>query len=536
MTTGSRVMPAGILVTVLLLVSSAPTHTIQSRQLTASSVGDDGIDLSMVSRIKHEALVQSRVMDHAFMLTDVHGSRLTGSSGFLAAAEWIETTLSTYGLSAIQREPLDWGRGWTLDRFRAELISPQYTPLSGMVYPWSPGTDGEVQGEPLLAVFSEGLNERSLQEYTERYKGQLRDRILLMSEPRALQPDVRVPMARLSQEDLNALTQQAIPATAVTAAPATSTASRRVPFQELADQFVRFLNREGARLLVYQEFGKGGGVLEADRPLGSNWLRHASHALPPPMIVLGAEDYNRVARLLRHAIPTRIAVDVRSRITEPAQAFNLLADIQGTDKADELVMIGAHFDSWTGATGATDNAAGVAVMMEAMRVLKAVGAKPRRTIRLALWGGHEGEGFGARTHVRARFGTATVPLSLHDKISCYFNLDNGTGRIRGVYLQQNEAAAPIFRRWFEPFATLGASTLSMNSVGGTDHVPFDEARIPGFQFIQDPIEYATRTHHTNMDTYDRLQEADLKQAATIVASFALMAANRESPLPRKPLR
>jgi Zn-dependent M28 family amino/carboxypeptidase len=196
-------------------------------------------------------------------------------------------------------------------------------------------------------------------------------------------------------------------------------------------------------------------------------------------------------------------------------------------------MIGAHLDSWTGATGATDNAAGAAVMIEALRILTAAGLKPRRTIRLALWGGHEGEGLGSTAYVRTHFGSAAAPTPLHRKVSCYFNLDNGTGRIRGIYLQNNDALRPIFERWFEPFTSLGASTVSINAVGGTDHGAFDAAGIPGFQFIQDPVEYATRTHHTNMDHYDRLQEADLKQASAIVASFAYFAANRDEPLPRQ---
>ena len=282
-----------------------------------------------------------------------------------------------------------------------------------------------------------------------------------------------------------------------------------------------------------QEFGDGGGAIEADRPLGSNWLRRRMHEPPPPMIVLGVEHYNRLARLTARGISTEVAITVAARFIDPAPAFNLVADLPGTDKSDELVIIGAHFDSWTGATGATDNAAGVAVMLEAMRVLRAIEAKPRRTIRLALWGGHEGEGLGARTYVQTHFGTAAAPTALHAKVSCYLNLDNGTGRIRGIYLQNNDAIRPIMARWFEPFHSLGATTMSMRAVGGTDHSRFDEAGIPGFQFIQDPIEYDTRTHHTNMDSYERLQEADLKQASAIIASLAYLAANREELLPRK---
>lgn len=497
--------------------------------VTVVSADQEDVDLGVINRIKGEALVRSRVMDHAFFLTDVHGPRLTGSAGFLAAAAWIEERLRTYGLSNITREPIDWGRGWSLERFRAELTSPQYAPLIGFPLPWSPGTDGELQGEPILATSTEYLTERVVQEYVDRYTGKLKGRIVLFSEPRELQPDSRLPTSRFTSEELATLQQEWIPKTAepLPAAP------RGTSFHDLADRLVRFFKREGVSLLVFQEWGKGGGVIEADRPFGANWLRRPQYPLPPPMVVLSAEHYNRLARLAKHGIATRIVVDVRARFADPAPAFNVLADIPGTDKADELVMIGAHLDSWTGATGATDNAAGVAVMMEVTRILMALAVKPRRTIRLALWGGHEGEGLGSTLHVRTHFGTRETPTPMHGKVSCYFNLDNGTGRIRGIYLQNNDALKPLFTRWFEPFVSLGGGTVSINSVGGTDHGAFDEVGIPGFQFIQDPVEYATRTHHTNMDAYDRLQEPDLKQASAIIASFAYLAANRDERLPRK---
>ena len=502
--------------------------------LTATVGGQEDVDLALVQRIKQEALVRSSVMDHAFFLTDVHGPRLTGSKGFVEAAAWIEKRLASYGLTNITRESLDWGRGWSLERFRADLIAPQYAPLIGFPLPWSPSTDGEVRGVPILATSTEQLTELVLQEYAGRYAGKLRDRIVLFSEPRLLAPDTRPPMSRFTDGELAAHARQWIPETP--RPPAKGVPAKGPSFHELADRLVTFLKREGVKLLVFLEWGKGGGVLEADRPFGANWLRHPQHALPPPMIVLSAEHYNRLARLVERGIRTEIAVEVRSRFSEPAPAFNLLADIPGTDKADEFVMIGAHLDSWTGATGATDNAAGVAVMIEAVRVLTALGLKPRRSIRIALWGGHEGEGLGSTFHVRTHLGTAQAPTAMHRRVSCYFNLDNGTGRIRGIYLQNNDALRPVFDRWFEPFASLDASTVSINSVGGTDHGAFDAAGIPGFQFIQDPIEYATRTHHTNMDHYDRLQEADLKQASAIIASFAYLAANREEPLPRKRMK
>lgn len=496
--------------------------------LTAACFGQEALDLGVITRIKTEAFERSQVMDHAFHLTDVHGPRLTGSPGFVAAAEWIEERLRQYGLINITRHPIEWGRAWGLDRFSAELLTPQPAPLIGFPLPWSPGTNGELRGQPILATSTEHLSERVLQEYFDRYQGRLKGRIVLFSQPRSLEPDTRVPMSRLTNEDLKALEQQWIPKTVkqpVYSGP---------PFHELADRLVRFFNREGVRMLIFQEWGKGGGVVEADRPFGANWLRDPKHAIPPALVVLSVEHYNRLARLAARGIPTEIAINIEAHLIEPAPAFNLTAEIPGTDLADELVMIGAHLDSWTGATGATDNAAGVSVMTEVMRILKAIDVKPRRTVRLALWGGHEGEGLGARTYVNREYGTAASPKPLHGKVTCYFNLDNGTGRIRGIYLQNNEALRPIFQRWFEPFHAMGAATVSINSIGGTDHGPFDAVGIPAFQFIQDPVEYATRTHHTNMDVYDRLQEDDLKQASTIIASFVHFAANRPEMLPRRP--
>jgi Zn-dependent M28 family amino/carboxypeptidase len=267
--------------------------------------------------------------------------------------------------------------------------------------------------------------------------------------------------------------------------------------------------------------------------LGSNWLHFPKYELPPPMVGFCLEHYNRIARLLNHNIPVEVAIEVKTRVEPSANTFNVTAEIKGSDKADEIVMIGAHLDSWTAATGATDNAAGVSVMMEAVRILKALDLKPRRTIRIALWGGHEGEGTGARTYVSDHFGSIENPKPEYKKISAYFNLDNGTGRIRGIYTNQNAQLIPIFKKWFEPFESLGAYAVSINVMTGTDHVRFEEIGLPGFQFIQDPIEYNELTHHTMMDLYDHLKESDLKQASAIIAAFAYTAATREELLPRK---
>jgi Zn-dependent M28 family amino/carboxypeptidase len=261
---------------------------------------------------------------------------------------------------------------------------------------------------------------------------------------------------------------------------------------------------------------------------------------PPtiPQFVLAAEHYNRLVRILEKQIPVTLEFDVRNTFHDADQtAFNVIGEIDGSDRAHELVMIGAHFDSWHAGTGATDNAAGVAVVMEAMRILKTTGAGLRRTVRVALWTGEEHGLLGSRAYVDRHFADrATMALKPdHARLSGYFNVDNGTGAIRGLYLQRNEAIAPVFRAWMEPFHNLGMTTLTIRNTGGTDHQAFDAVGLPGFQFIQDDIEYDSRTHHSSMDEFDRIQAADLMQNAVIVAAFAYHSANRDALLPRKPL-
>jgi carboxypeptidase Q len=257
-----------------------------------------------------------------------------------------------------------------------------------------------------------------------------------------------------------------------------------------------------------------------------------------PQLMVASEHYNRISRLLEGKVPVRLALDVRSRYIDDTQdSFNIIAEIPGTDKADEVVMLGAHFDSWHAGTGATDNAAGSAAMMEAIRILKASGLRMRRTVRLALWTGEEQGLFGSEAYVKQHFGdAATMALKpAHGKLSVYFNMDNGTGAIRGVYLQGNEAVRPVFAAWMEPLRSLGVSALTIRNTGSTDHTSFDAVGLPGFQFIQDPLEYSTHTHHTNMDTYDKLQAEDLMKNSVIIASFVYHAANRDAILPRKAL-
>jgi hypothetical protein len=306
---------------------------------------------------------------------------------------------------------------------------------------------------------------------------------------------------------------------------------------ELARKRLQFYKDEGALAVIDAGRGDGGTVFVQGAGIRGAPGSQTSRESTITEVSLAVEHYGRIVRTVQKKIPVRLELDVKNTFHPEEPAFNVVAEIPGTDKAGELVMLGAHFDSWHGGTGATDNAAGSAVMMEAMRILKAAGLKPRRTIRLALWSGEENGLLGSKAYVKAHFADPeTMQLKPdHARLSGYFNVDNGTGKIRGVYLQGNEGIVPIFRAWIEPFRNLGMTTLSIQDTGGTDHLSFDAVGLPGFQFIQDPVEYDTRTHHSNMDVYERIQEPDMKQNAVIVAAFVYQTANREEKLPRKPL-
>jgi hypothetical protein len=302
---------------------------------------------------------------------------------------------------------------------------------------------------------------------------------------------------------------------------------------EFNAKLIKFLTDEGAVAWLEPSAHDGGTVT-----VMAGGSRDPKDPLVLPRIAVDIENYGRIFRTLEKNIPVKLRINIVNKFYDDnLDSFNIVAEIPGTDKPDEVVMLGAHFDSWSAGDGATDNAAGSAVMMEAMRILKASNVKMRRTVRLALWTGEEEGLLGSRAYVKEHFADrAAMALKPdHAKLSAYFNVDNGTGKIRGVYLQENEAVRPIFEKWMEPFKAEGMTTLSSNGTNGTDHVSFDEVGLPGFQFIQDPLEYETRTHHTNMDVYERLQPADLKQVAVIVASFVYMAANADQLLPRKPL-
>ena len=497
--------------------------------------GQEKVDLSVVNRIKAEAFQNSKVMEHAFYLSDVHGPRLTGSAGEKAAGEWVVKRMKEWGLVEPRLEKWGpYGRGWENLRFAAHMKEPQYQPLIGVPRPLTPGTNGAVTGEAVLAPLY-------LDADFEQFRGKLKGKIVLIEEPRVPALSSEPLSRRLTDADLVLLAQAPDPSRPYeTRAP-----EGRVPgiapgqpySREAASKFRnklnQFLKDEGVLLTLVASYRADGGTVFAN-PAGS---RDVKEALPPPSAALTAEHYNRIVRLLRKNVPVKLEFDIDNRMVEDAPVFNVIADLPGAGKGDEVVMIGGHIDSWTFGTGAADNAAGCAVMMEAMRILKALDLKMPRTVRMGLWSAEEQGLLGSRAYVKANFADReTMALKpAHAKLSGYFNLDNGTGKIRGVYLQENDTMRPVFEAWLAPFRDLGAATVAIRNTTGTDHLAFDAVGLPGFQFIQDPVEYMTRAHHSNMDVYDRLQEGDLMQASAIVASIVYHAATREELLPRKPL-
>jgi len=490
------------------------------------------VDEEAVKKIRKEGLENSKVMDIAFHLTDVSGPRLQGSPGFMRAAKYSREKLKEWGLENVQLEPWgEFGKGWELQKCYVAMTEPYYKPILALPKVWTAGSNGLRQAEVLLVDEKDTTG-------LEQYKGKFNNKVVLLYSdaklPSGFNPDVR----RYTDEDLEKMAKAEIRAgggqggrdTAefremianMRRASYVSNKTKEMAYKEGAITFLS-INARGKDGTL---FVQGGGSFKASDP--ENMLD----------MVMSTEDYLTIVRLAKAGIPVKMELDVKSKFhTADLKGYNVLAEIKGTDPKlkDEVVMLGAHLDSWHTGTGATDNAAGSSVMLEAVRILKASGLKPKRTIRIALWSAEEQGLHGSRNYVKNHL-TDTVKQwsnAAGDKISAYFNLDNGTGKIRGIYLQENEAARPIFTKWLEPFHDLDAKTVTISNTGGTDHLSFDRVGIPGFQFIQDPMEYSTRTHHTNMDTYDHLYPDDLKQAATIIASFVYHAAQREQKIPRK---
>ena len=413
------------------------------------------------------------------------------------------------------------------------MTAPYYTPIIAIPRAWTGSTPGKkaMSGEVIL------IRAKDSAELYQNYSGKLKGKIVMLYSIDTLHPTFTPNGERLADTTLEKMS---------TAKPDTgrggsrnfntSQMNARRQMQILQRQMGDFYNKEKPALVLSMSRSGNEGTLFVQN--GGSYSKDAENNYA--WVMLSSDDYLRVQRLVNAGEKVELEADVKTKFyDEDIKGYNVVAEIPGTDPVlkDELVMIGGHLDSWHGATGATDNAAGCAVMMEVMRIIKATGLQPKRTIRIALWSGEEEGLLGSRAYVKTHFADPAdmVLKPEHGKVSAYYNLDNGTGKVRGVYLQGNKNAGPIFEKWLEPFNELGAKTITISNTGGTDHQSFDGVGIPGFQFIQDPIEYDTRTHHTNMDTYDHLVPEDLKQAATVIAAFVYNTAQRDEKIPRKEL-
>ena len=513
------------------LVSGLATVVLFAPVLARS---EEPVDLSVIHKIKAEAFENSKVMDHVFYLTDVHGPRLTNSPGYQAAGDWVVKRLKEYGLTNVREEPWGpFGKSWTYTRFSAHLIEPQYAPLIGFPLAWTPGTAGPVQGEAILAPMA-------VEADLEKFKGKLRGKVVLTMAPKLLSMSMQPLGHRLTDAELEARAGTPDPSRIGSPFGPPTTPEERERATRFRNKLNQFLRDEGALVVLQYGYNGDGGTVFA----AAGGSRDANDPVPPPMVAVTPEHYNRIARLLQHKIPVKLEFDIRAQfIDSPTDSFNVVGEIEGGRKKDEIVMLGAHLDSWHGGTGATDNATGSSVAIEAVRILKALNLKMDRTVRVALWSGEEEGLLGSQAYVKAHFADrATMePKPEYFKLSAYFNDDSGTGRFRGIGVAGNDEARPIFEAWLKPFHDLGATTIggptaaATRRPGGTDHTSFDYVGLPGFGFLQDPMEYSTRTHHSNMDVYDRVQPGDVMQASAIMAAFVYNAATRPQMMPRKPM-
>jgi carboxypeptidase Q len=485
------------------------------------------VDWTMVAKIREEGFQRSQVMDIVGYMTDVLGSRLTLSERMKKAQAWAKGKMEKLGLVNTVIEPfMDYGAAWDNEYFSLQMLEPSYQYMMGYPLAYTPGTNGKISC-PAVIVNIQTKADR------DKYKGKLKGMAVMASPPVAINlATMPQDITRRSDEDLRKLEEAVTPPAPRAAAPAAP------PNPEVlrAEEKIDFYKSEGALAVLQCDSGSFGFVRGFGRP-GVNadkWSREKDLA-SMPIIAVTPEHYNRMYRILKRDIPVKIELEVRNRIGEAVEkACNVIGEIPGTDLKDEVVMMGAHFDSWHASPGASDDAGGCAVALEAARILKAIGAKPRRTIRVAFWGGEEQGLNGSREYIAKHFGDAKVGFKPeYDKFSVYFNQDYGAGAFRGVNLQGNEFVRRIFAAWMAPFRDLGMTTLAIQSVGSTDHVSFDRVNLPGFQFLQDGVGFGG---HANMDFYDTLVPEDLMKNAVIMASFAYHAAMSDARIPRKTVK
>ncbi len=517
---------------------------IFSFQFSDAQTQQEKIDSAVISQIRDEGMNRSQVLEILSYLTDVYGPRLSGSPGYMEAAEWARAKLESMGLHYAHLEAWGvWGRGWTLKSYSANIISRQNFPLISYPKAWSP----EVKKLTASLLYFDARTDSAIETFKDKLKG----KFILLNEPREIKPPFEPYAARRVDSSLLRLANSDGQRRGGRRFEMTPEMKQRalMNFQKMKLCF-----SEGAAGILTISQGDGGNVFvgaasypqHPDSPWTSEkriFNLKADNVIP--QISVNVENYNRLVRIIQKGEKPKLELDLRVEFNRADSGYNIIAEIPGTDLRDEIVMIGGHFDSWHGGTGATDNATGCSAAMEAMRILKTLNVKPRRTIRIALWDAEEHGYLGSRGYISKHFieretqtsnqSEKIVYKSDGEKFSVYFNNDNGAGKFRGIYLQDNEACRPIFRAWLKPFNDLGASTITLLSTGGTDHQAFDQVGLPGFQFIQDELDYGTRTHHATMDVYDRVPAEDLKQSAIIMAAFAYNAAMRDERIPRKPL-
>jgi carboxypeptidase Q len=518
---------------------------VLSLAIALNCSAQEKVDLDAISKIRYEGFHNSKIMEIASGLMDQIGGRLTGSPNMRKANDWTRDKLKEFGLVNSHLEPWEpFGRGWANEYVNVRMVSPDTAPFIAYAKAWTPGTNGAVRGSVVR------VNIRGPQDFA-RYKGKLAGKIVLYGDDPEVKPSVEPLSERLNEKSLADIEHYQIPSERNDARFREFV--QRARLQRAINKF--FDEEKPLAVIDHSRGALGGGTVFVAQ--GGSYK--VGQTAGTPQITLATEHWTRIARILAAKKDVELEVNVKNNFYDGPEAMtqnDTIAEIPGTDKKDEVVMLGAHLDSWHSGTGATDNGAGSIVMMEAVRILKALDLKPRRTIRIGLWSGEEQGLLGSQWYVAHHFGSRpeskdpdrkgdptvnrrdTGPMSIKPEqktVSVYFNVDNGSGKIRGVFMQENAAVEPIFEAWMKPFHDLGMDTLTMRNTGGTDHLSFDAVGIPGFQFIQDPLEYDTRTHHSNMDVYDRLQPEDLKQMAVIVASFVYMAAQRDQMFPRKPI-
>lgn len=492
--------------------------------LTLSVFAQEKIDYQMMQRIRQEGLQNSKMTELMSYLCDIYGPRLAASPQYRQAGQWAVGKLKELGLEKAAMESFGTlGRGWELKKFYAAMTSPQYMPLIAYPKAWTPGLEGTLKGNAILLDIK---TEADL----EAFKGKLKGAIVLSRGEQPVALAMEADGKRYTDEELKKL-QMAQEGGGRNSDPAQMQTLRAQ--RDLQQKIAKFLKDEGAAVILEPSRGTDGTIFVQ----GGGSYRKGSE-MPLPSVVVSVEQYNRMVRIAQKNVAVTLEMEIQANFVDTdSLGYNIIAEIPGTDKKlkDEIVMLGGHFDTWHSGTGGTDNSAGSAIAIEAVRILKALNVKPRRTIRIALWDAEEEGLIGSRGYIKNHFFDAEKKEKKpdYDKLAAYFNYDNGSGKIRGIYAQGNFEVMPIFEDWLKPFNDLGATTVTLRNTGSTDHASFDAAGLPGFQFIQDELEYNARTHHSNMDVYDHTSRADLIQSATIMAAFVYNAAMRDEKLPRK---